>query len=255
MRFPLLALVAPLLLALPAAAQVTIDLRALDPLPLPGLSPLGEPRPRPAPPPQPRVAAPIPTTTGPSTTGPTTTVPTTAIPATPAQPKPSPAATTQAAGTAPEQQPALPIVTPPTADLAPIPPPPAATEAPPPPPVSVTAATRAEPTQAGLRVTFDAAATDLSPASLSAIKAFTAATPNADTVSFNVLAYAAGKTDDPSVARRLSLSRALAVRSALIAEGIASTRIYVRALGSQTAGGPPDRVDVSLLGANAAAPR
>lgn len=245
MRFPLLALVAPLLLALPAAAQVTIDLRALDPLPLPGLSPLGEPRPRPVPPPQPRVAAPIPTTTGPTTTG----------PATPGQPKPSPAATTQATGTTPEQQPALPIVTPPTADLAPIPAPPAATDAPPPPPVSATAATRAEPTQAGLRVTFDAAATDLSPASLSAIKAFTAATPNADTVSFNVLAYAAGKTDDPSVARRLSLSRALAVRSALIAEGIASTRIYVRALGSQTAGGPPDRVDVSLLGANAAAPR
>ena len=102
-----------------------------------------------------------------------------------------------------------------------------------------------------MRLTFDAAATDLSAASVDAIKRFVGTAPNADSVSYNVLAYAAGKADDASVARRLALSRALAVRSALVAEGIPSSRIYVRALGTQAGGGPPDRVDISLLGANA----
>ena len=53
-----------------------------------------------------------------------------------------------------------------------------------------------------------------------------------DSTSFNVVAYAAGTPDDPSTARRLSLSRALAVRSALMADGVGSARIYVRALGA-----------------------
>jgi hypothetical protein len=70
------------------------------------------------------------------------------------------------------------------------------------------------------------------------------------------VAYAAGTPEDPSTARRLSLARALAVRSALIADGVSSTRIYVRALGAQPGGAlagdaPADRVDLSVLGANA----
>lgn len=259
MRIPLLVLAAPVLLAVPvivpgaavlsgsASAQVTIDLRALDPLPLPGQVPYrgpASPPPRPPAPPKPRVA----TQTPPPAEAPAS--PTQASPAqaAPAQAAPAPAATA-------EQQAPLPIVTPPAADIQPVPPPPVASSAPPPPPVSDTATTRAEPLQAGIQVLFDATTTDLSPSSLAAIKSFAATAPAADSVSFNVLAYAAGKTDDPSVARRLSLSRALAVRSALVAEGVASTRIYVRALGSQTGGGPPDRVDLSLLGANAAATR
>lgn len=254
MRIPLLVLAAPVLLAVPvivpgaavrsgsAFAQVTIDLRALDPLPLPGQVPYRgpvSPPPRPPAPPKPRVA--------------TQTAPPAETPASPAQASSSQAAPKPAATA--EQQTPLPIVTPPAADIQPVPPPPVASSAPPPPPVSDTATTRAEPVQAGIQVLFDATTTDLSPSSLAAIKSFAATAPAADSVSFNVLAYAAGKTDDPSVARRLSLSRALAVRSALVAEGVASTRIYVRALGSQTGGGPPDRVDLSLLGANAAATR
>jgi outer membrane protein OmpA-like peptidoglycan-associated protein len=148
----------------------------------------------------------------------------------------------------------LPIVTPPAAAIPAIPPPPAVTQAPPPPPVSAAATTSAAPIPAGMRVSFDAITTDLSPASLAEIKRFAGSVPNAGNVSFNVLAYAAGKPDDASIARRLSLSRALAVRSALMAEGIASTRIYVRALGSQAGDGPPDRVDINLLGANATTP-
>ena len=60
-------------------------------------------------------------------------------------------------------------------------------------------------------------------------------------------AYADGPDDRPSTARRLSLSRALAVRSFLIEAGLRSTRIDVRALGSPGDGGPVDRVDVILL--------
>ncbi len=50
-----------------------------------------------------------------------------------------------------------------------------------------------------------------------------------------------------SAARRLSLSRALSVRSYLIEKGIRSTRIDVRALGVPDDDGPPERVDIILL--------
>ena len=61
-----------------------------------------------------------------------------------------------------------------------------------------------------------------------------------------VMAYASG-SDDAGKARRLSLSRALAVRSYLIEQGIGSTRIDVRALGDAAEGGPADRVDLMVL--------
>ena len=73
-----------------------------------------------------------------------------------------------------------------------------------------------------------------------------------DATTFNVLAYAPGKADDPSTARRISLSRAMAVRSALVADGVPSARIFVRALGEQFGDGPPDRVDLSVTGAGGA---
>ena len=218
----------PAILALmipPARAQVTIDLRALDALPLPGSQPRdrGAPSPRPTAPP----------------------VTASARPATPSQVAPPQAAPST-------QQVALPIVTPPPATpSAPDSVAPAVTTAPPPPPITASSTTRAAETPAGMRLTFDPAAIDLSAASMDAIKRFVGTAPNADNVSYNVLAYAAGKADDASVARRLALSRALAVRSALVAEGIPSSRIYVRALGAQAGGGPADRVDISLLGANA----
>lgn len=62
-----------------------------------------------------------------------------------------------------------------------------------------------------------------------------------------ILAYAGSTDGGPSQARRLSLTRALAVRGALLDHGIASTRIEVRALGDQAPDGPADRVDIRLL--------
>lgn len=60
-------------------------------------------------------------------------------------------------------------------------------------------------------------------------------------------AFASTNGDNISQARRLSLSRALAVRSFLIEQGLRSTRIDVRALGIARDGGAADRVDVVLL--------
>jgi outer membrane protein OmpA-like peptidoglycan-associated protein len=61
-----------------------------------------------------------------------------------------------------------------------------------------------------------------------------------------LLAYAAGDDENASKARRLSLSRALAVSSFLIDQGVRSTRIVVRALGNKVPDGIPDRVDISV---------
>jgi outer membrane protein OmpA-like peptidoglycan-associated protein len=142
----------------------------------------------------------------------------------------------------------LPENVPQTAAINPIAPPepPAGSPPPPPPPVSEKAATTAAPTTAGLRLTFAPEQSDLSPASIDSVKQLTASVPRGDETTFNVQAYAPGKPDDPSTARRISLSRAMAVRSALVAEGVPSARIFVRALGEQYGDGPPDRVDIGV---------
>ena len=44
--------------------------------------------------------------------------------------------------------------------------------------------------------------------------------------------------------RRLSLSRALAVRAFLVDKGVPASRIALRPLGSEFKNGPPDRVDI-----------
>jgi len=131
------------------------------------------------------------------------------------------------------------------------PPPPPAKPAPPPaPPIVDQAKTVAAHVPAGLQLTFAPGQSDLSPDSAAAIKRFVEAGPTGKPTTFNVLAYAANVPNDPSAPRRLSLSRAIAVRTAMVADGVASAAIYMRALGAQGAGGPPDRVDISATGAN-----
>jgi len=220
--------------ASPALAQVTIDLHALDALP--GVRPPS----RQAPVRRPAVKhAPHPLASArPNET-----------------PPPAATATMQAPNSATPAPPAatLPESAPPTVAMAPVAPPPPAPQAPPPPPppISDTATSAATSTGTGLRVTFGTGESDLSPASAAAIHAMVKSAPSGETTSFNVVAYAAGTPEDPSTARRLSLARALAVRSALIADGIASARIYVRALGAVAGDSEPDRVDLAVLGGNA----
>ena len=61
-----------------------------------------------------------------------------------------------------------------------------------------------------------------------------------------VLAYAGGQNLSNSKTRRMSLSRALAVRSLLIVNGVRSTQIDIRALGNKTDEKPFNRVDLDL---------
>jgi outer membrane protein OmpA-like peptidoglycan-associated protein len=236
MRYPLLLVVFLLLTQAASRAQVTIDLRALEGLP-------NTPPPPPAaspPPPAPRPAA------RPAPSSQTAAAASAGSSARPTVPPTAPS-------TAPSPPPAtLPTAAPATVSLAPVSPPaPQATPVPPP-PVSTASATTAAPGNAGLRLAFKAEESDLSPDANAAIGKLVKAMPRGDTISYNVVAYATGGTDDPSIARRLSLSRGLAVRSALIADGVPSTRIYVRALGAGGGDGPPDRVDLTVLGTSGA---
>ncbi len=240
--------------AMPARAQVTVDLHALDQLhggaqtspshlarnpPKPRKSQHTAEKPARHKPPPPSEAAehrkyPAPAATEQPTAAPP--------PATAAAPPPPPAVL-------PGGPP------PPPVRLTPIEPEPASAQSPPAakpdaPVVAADAGGGPAPIKEGVRVTFDGGRSDLSPASEAGLKSFVAAAPKSDATSFNVLGFAAGAPEDPSTPRRLSLSRALAVRSVLMAQGIASTRIYVRALGGAPPGAPPDRVDVTVSGGN-----
>lgn len=261
------------LIAPAARAQVTVDLHALQALPERAAPPAATPerrapaRPQPprptaertatakhpqahppqAQPPHAQTATTPPPATG--STGPTIVIPPSASAPPIIAATPSPTAAQPIAAEPAAAPPALPTGAPATAAIAPIAPAPEA--APPPPPVSTQAATKAAATAAGLRVTFAAGQSELSPASAADIAQFAKAAPGGEGTTFDVRAYAAGAADDPSSARRLSLARAMTVRGALMANGIASARIFVRALGAQYGAGPPDRVDIDLLGDNA----
>jgi outer membrane protein OmpA-like peptidoglycan-associated protein len=97
-----------------------------------------------------------------------------------------------------------------------------------------------------LRVVFSGSSSRLTEEGESALRALVQSVAETES-RIQLKAFAAGSSDRPSTARRLSLSRALAVRSFLIEQGMRSTRIDVRALGVPADDGPADRVDVILL--------
>lgn len=145
----------------------------------------------------------------------------------------------------PPRPPALPVAPP---AIAALPPPiqvPVARPQPPPPvPVSADAPGVVAPVSGGVRTTFGPDRSDLNAETEEAIRAFARGVKDG-AGAIHVMAYAAGAGNDPSAPRRLSLARALAARAVLMNEGIASTRIYVRALGVPGGDGPADRVDVT----------
>ena len=241
---------------------MTINLRALDALPGAGEA-APEPKPAPRPAPRPTAERKTATTTAARSLPPPST---TALPTPPVAPAPAaqavatpapPTASAPMAALVPAPPPAtLPTAPPATVALAPITPPalPANTPPPPAPPVSAGAGTTATPDTTGLQLVFKPAESELSPDASAAIGKLVKATPDSDTISYNVIAYASGTADDPSVARRTSLARGLSVRGALIADGVPSTRIYVRALGAAGGASPPDRVEVTVMGLSGAIP-
>jgi outer membrane protein OmpA-like peptidoglycan-associated protein len=64
--------------------------------------------------------------------------------------------------------------------------------------------------------------------------------------SVRITAYAKGTPDEASIARRISMSRALAVRAFLIREGVDQLKINVQAMGHNVPSGAPDRADVMI---------
>ncbi|MFQ5954813.1 MAG: OmpA family protein [Kiloniellales bacterium] len=171
------------------------------------------------------------------------------------------APTPQAAPSAPQPvtsakapaAPAASIARGPPPDTAPSPPPaPASATAPAPPgapqPPQQTAARSPVALPPGtFRVHFDGESSELAEAAKPGLDAIAERLASEPKLRIQLQAFAEGDKVNAGQARRLSLYRALAVRSYLIDKGIPSARMYVRALGSGYEEGPGNRVDVVLV--------
>lgn len=246
----------------PAASKATAK---STPAPVPSApAPAVAAAPAPGPAPAPAPAAPA-VTPAPQAGTPTPVVPATPAPATAATPAPAPA---QAAAPAPAPAPSVAATSPapaasaPASALAPAPqaaapaaPPTAAPPARAPAPQVAAAPTPPRPVPAPgpgaggvVTLAFPGGQGDLPAGSQAALDALAAQLASGED-RLQIRAYAASTVSDGgSGARRLSLTRALAVRQYLIDKGIRSTRIDVRALGAPTDGSDADRVEVAPVG-------
>lgn len=98
----------------------------------------------------------------------------------------------------------------------------------------------------GFRIVFDPESQELTSAAGSLLAGLSERMTNEADLRLQVRAYAGGTPESASQARRLSLARALRVRTFLVDRGIRSTRIDVRALGNTAAEPPANRVDLLL---------
>lgn len=94
------------------------------------------------------------------------------------------------------------------------------------------------------QILFAEGSAELPPEATSQLDAIADRLAKDESLRLQLMAYASGTEDTASKARRISLSRALAVRAYLIDKGIRSTRMDVRALGNKVEGEPADRVDI-----------
>jgi outer membrane protein OmpA-like peptidoglycan-associated protein len=134
------------------------------------------------------------------------------------------------------------------------PPPPKSSSAPPPPTApaaqenaSAPASITLKPGRA-MRIAFSEQATKLPASAEANLNSLANAirSDSAKSYRLQLMAYAGDQGLSSSKARRISLSRALAVRSFLIDKGVRSTQIDVRALGDKTSDKPANRVDINL---------
>jgi len=127
---------------------------------------------------------------------------------------------------------------------------PAVAEAPVPAPAAPQSApqTAALPPQAleegAIRLSFTEGSADIGEDAKASLRELAKSLMSDGNARVQLLAYASSGGESASRARRLSLSRALAVRAFLIDQGVRSTRMDVRALGDKFEDGPPDRVDI-----------
>lgn len=110
-------------------------------------------------------------------------------------------------------------------------------------PIPVPAAAPVVPAIDDLTLEFDGNASSLTADSEKKLKSLLPQLSEVEGRRLQVRAYATGG-DGKSDARRISLSRALTVRTFLMDHGIKPTRIDVRAMGSETDRAPLDRVDL-----------
>ena len=136
------------------------------------------------------------------------------------------------------------------------PPPPAITA--PKPEVKKSAPAKSQPTQQasrtsaamtdqGMNVVFASGDAKLSDAGMKTLEGISNKLKAEPASRMQLWAYAGEPNLSASKARRLSLSRALSVRTFLISKGVRSTRIDVRALGNKVPGGQPNRVDLRII--------
>ena len=97
-----------------------------------------------------------------------------------------------------------------------------------------------------IRIVFDEAATKLPDSKKDFLRKLADGVRDKKDLWLRLMAYADAKGLSASKARRLSLSRALSIRSFLIESGVRSTRIGVMALGSKTPDNPKNRVDIII---------
>ena len=103
-------------------------------------------------------------------------------------------------------------------------------------------------TRADLSLAFEPGRTDLNEGQTAQLASLARRLSRDPQSRLQIAAYADVAGESGSAARRLSLSRALAVRSRLLEEGVPSARIDVRALGNRTEQRPLDRVDLAVVG-------
>ena len=98
----------------------------------------------------------------------------------------------------------------------------------------------------GLTVTFAPGSSDLPDNAVGALDRLADRLKADPNMRVQLVGYARTQVESPSQARRLSLFRALSVRTHLMKKGVRSTRMDVRALGNKEDDGPPDRVDLVM---------
>lgn len=96
-------------------------------------------------------------------------------------------------------------------------------------------------------ISFGVGASEVPTASNAELRALAARMIKDPALRVELVAYASDPQKSVSRSRRLSTERGVNVRKELLAAGVESTRINLRALGEQSGGGAPDRVDVLLV--------
>ena len=118
----------------------------------------------------------------------------------------------------------------------------------PPPPLEGAETAIILPDDLGFRLLFAEGSDQLSQAGVELLSRLAADMQDNESLRVQVRAFAGGTSELASDARRLSLNRALVVRTYLIDQGVRGTRIDVRALGNTAPDQPRDRVDLLVSG-------